>query len=573
MNRWLRYLGACTILSVYACSPDFPDVESTTIVELGAEEDVAFSPQDTDSVRPVDAGMPVPNTPVNSGPSHQGRQDTIEYFGICDRTIRLDEELLANDMLSEELRLALETNRPNFEVVITEQPSHGLISVNSEDLTARFEPAQLGQTTFEYAIRTPSGTSTPTLVTLRQPVGSIAIEPSANEGAADRMCSLREAIQVANDGNMRNDCGARESDNVVIVFAERGAIRLALNGEDDDDARTGDLDVRGDVTIIGCSPETTRITADHESRVFEVHPRASLTLKRMRISKGQADIGGGLLNRGTVNLDDVSFFANHAVGEDGEPGERRGGCGGGGGSAGIGGAVVTLANSTTTITGSGGRCLFDQNKAQGGDGGASLPDVAVTGGGRVLRRYCGGAGGGPQGGIGGQLQGFGETDGGPGFGISGGGGGGGGLELAEAGVGGPGAFGGGGGGGGNTPGASDPQPGRGGFAGGAGAPGPLDGVGGGGGGGAALGAAIAALGGVLQVTGCRFNGNRLQPGEGGGTDRLDLSQQRGESGRAYGRAIFSIGNLVDVSDSGEPDWVACDEVEPQLNGQCASLDL
>lgn len=571
MNLWLRYLGLCVTLVFSGCAPEFPEAQPASIFSFSPNEDAAT--QSRDALIVPDAGM-LPDVAFPDGGTvgHRGMPDDLEYFGVCDRTILIEDELLSNDALTPELRAALNEERPGYEVVITQQPQHGRVFSNDREVI-EFEPSDVEQVTFQYAIRTPTGDSPPTTVTVRQPSGAVAITPAANEGAADGLCSLREAIQVANDGRIRNDCGTRPAEQVVIVFAERGTISLSRVGPDDDEAQTGDLDIHGDVTIIGCSAATTRITSEYRSRVFEVHRGARLALHRLSISRGQASIGGGLLNRGDVELNDVSFFANSAVGEDGEPGELAGGCGGGGGAAGIGGAIATMDGSTTIVNSPSGDCSFEQNKAQGGNGGASINGAARHADGIGIRNYCGGKGGGLNGGAGGQVQGQGRTDGGAGEGVSGGGGGGGGLDRIAAGAGGPGGFGAGGGGGGNTPSQNDPMPGPGGYAGGSGAPGPLDAIGGGGGGGAALGGAVAILGGSLQLTGCTFTRNRLIPGDGGGSDRQDLSSQRGRPGRQYGKAVFSIGNLIDIRDSGAPDWVSCEEVEAQFAQQCRPLDL
>ena len=224
MNLWLRYLGLCVTLVFSGCAPEFPEAQPASIFSFSPNEDAAT--QSRDALIVPDAGLVSDAaSPNGAAVDHRGVPDDLEYFGICDRTILIEDELLFNDTLSPELRAALNEERPGYEVVITQQPQHGRVFSNDREVI-EFEPSDVEQVTFQYAIRTPTGESTPTTVTVRQPTGAIAITPAANEGAADGLCSLREAVQVANDDRIRNDCGVRPADQVVIVFSERGTISL-----------------------------------------------------------------------------------------------------------------------------------------------------------------------------------------------------------------------------------------------------------------------------------------------------------------------------------------------------------
>jgi hypothetical protein len=552
-------LAACL-----GCAPEFPVLEQPV---LRLTDEGVETPPDPDDMF---ANFPMtPNAMDAFLPPDQGLQsftiqDDVEtFYGVCD--LQLD--VLANDQLAPDIRAGLREGLAGYRIVILRQPDHGAVIV--QDDRVEFEPHGVVETSFEYRVETPRAESTIATVRLRQPEGAIAVSPNARDGFRDQTCSLREAIRVANDRSEINDCGQRTHERSVLVMAGRGRIELGDSALEDDEALTGDLDIRGTIEIVGCGTDTTVISAEYRSRVFEVHPEGDLTLRRMRISKGKASMGGGLLNRGRVALEDVSFFANEAYGMDASPGEAFFGCGGGGGGAGIGGAILALNGSTTTITSPGNRCAFEQNRALGVRGGSSIVGALMTTPDGTVGR-CGGDGGGLGGGDGGTLGIADLEDGRPGITASGGGGGSGSID--EAGIGGRGGFGGGGGGGGNTLSDNDGQSGPGGFGGGAGALGPFEGVGGGGGGGAGLGGAIASIGSNLQVSECRFSGNRAQGGLAGGPQDINRERHRGRSGNGYGDGVFSVGDLVRI-DSEDVDWVRCTEVDSEPTSQCANIDL
>mgnify|MGYP001396565943 CR=1 FL=1 len=553
------------------CAADFPPLEQRILLIGDMGTDGPLASEDALIVVPMDMGDQGPVPGRDQGiESVSLSDDQLQFFGVCDRSISMATGLLANDLIPARILQAIEQGDPGYRVIITQQTDHGQV-ISHSDGTVEFEPAGLRDTRFEYAVQTPSGTSESASVHLRQPRGHIAVVPGASDGFSDGVCSLREAIRVANDPALSNDCGQSASERHIIVFAGHGLVELGETGQDDDMAATGDLDIHTTIEIIGCGPDTTRITAEHRSRVFEVHPEGDLTLRRLRISKGQASLGGGILNRGAMTLQDISFFANRASGQDALSGDGNLGCGGGGGSAGIGGAILGTTGSSTTITSPDGRCSFDQNRAMGGQGGSSIGGASINPDGSIRR--CGGDGGGPMGGTGGNVSDPDRVDGQPGRSGSGGGGGAGAVTSVVAGVGGPGGFGGGGGGGGNTIADTDAMPGVGGFGGGTGASGPFNGIGGGGGGGAGLGGAIAVIAGSLQVSGCRFSGNMARGGEAGGPQQLGRNEHRGLDGRGYGDALFSVGDLVGVSESDNIDWVRCTEIDFEPTEQCASIEL
>jgi len=106
---------------------------------------------------------------------------------------------------------------------------------------------------------------------------------------------------------------------------------------------TGDLDIIGDVTIIGDSYSLTSIDAQNLDRVFKVHPNAKLNLKRVAISNGIASAGqagGGILSAGSLTLDQTIVSNNRALGTAKNPIR-------GGGIAAWGGDIALIRSQVT----------------------------------------------------------------------------------------------------------------------------------------------------------------------------------------------------------------------------------
>ncbi|MEM7245826.1 MAG: FG-GAP-like repeat-containing protein [Acidobacteriota bacterium] len=88
--------------------------------------------------------------------------------------------------------------------------------------------------------------------------------------AGDGECTLREAIINANmNGELTSgDCETGEGVNVVAVPA--GTYVLTIAGESEDQAATGDLDLRGRVWVRGAGPAFTIIDGNDLDRVFDL---------------------------------------------------------------------------------------------------------------------------------------------------------------------------------------------------------------------------------------------------------------------------------------------------------------
>jgi hypothetical protein len=225
-------------------------------------------------------------------------------------------------------------------------------------------------------------------------VDSVAVNLETGKDASGHI-SLRSAIEAAN---------ARPNSDTILLPA--GTIRLTIAGANEDNAATGDLDIKGNVTIKGKRSTSTVIDGNAIDRVFQVIS-GRVQISGLTIQHGQADDGGGLLNSGgQVTLTSVVVANNMALGSPGADGVT--------GSAGTG----TLGPGTGFVAGAGGAgadagqalgggisneagtlSLFNStilmNRAQGGDGGQG------GSGGDADDRQTGEAGTGGTGGTGG----------------------------------------------------------------------------------------------------------------------------------------------------------------------------
>jgi len=170
---------------------------------------------------------------------------------------------------------------------------------------------------------------------------SIAVNSNADVIADDGMCTLREAIDNANNGNQRysslGECASGTAGADTITFA--GNYTITLSGSRFPTIGTN-------ITIIGngaantiiqastCNPVTLPggcTPATH--KVFEVSSSGSLTLDGVTVRHGSDYSGGGILNKGgMLTVNNSVLYANF-----GEVG---------------GGAILINQNSTTSISNS-----------------------------------------------------------------------------------------------------------------------------------------------------------------------------------------------------------------------------
>jgi predicted outer membrane repeat protein len=116
--------------------------------------------------------------------------------------------------------------------------------------------------------------------------------------------SLRGAIQEAN-----------ALEGADTIYLASGIYTLSFTGFDDDNALRGDLDITGDVTIIGAGAENTIIDGGGIDRIFDIFPEATVNISGVTIRNGTARNGAGIRNTGTLLLENSIVENNVAAGE------------------------------------------------------------------------------------------------------------------------------------------------------------------------------------------------------------------------------------------------------------------
>src|SRR4029077_9088399 len=127
--------------------------------------------------------------------------------------------------------------------------------------------------------------------------------PCADSGGA---CSLRAAVQEAN---------ALAGPDTIVLGA---AIYVLTGAAGDDLALSGDLDITGDLTLNGAGTASTIIDGGGVDRVLDIDPSgvgvsvtvANLTVRGGGSSNPPSQAGGGIRNRGTLSLNNVTLAAN-----------------------------------------------------------------------------------------------------------------------------------------------------------------------------------------------------------------------------------------------------------------------
>src|SRR5262249_39201721 len=129
-------------------------------------------------------------------------------------------------------------------------------------------------------------------------------------------CSLREAIQAANTDSAVDACVAGSGADIIQLSAD--TYTLSVDGADEDQNQSGDLDIFGDLTIAGADLSSTKIEAGSIDRVFHTHAGPSVPLRGMSIVHGASSAGGGLyVDQASLSLNRVSVTQNTAVGDGG----------------------------------------------------------------------------------------------------------------------------------------------------------------------------------------------------------------------------------------------------------------
>lgn len=99
-------------------------------------------------------------------------------------------------------------------------------------------------------------------------------------------CSLRAAIQLG------SHIASSVGEPTVVVSVPAGSYVLTEDGPNEDDSVTGDLDVRGTMTLRGDGSGATIDGAGQEDRIFHVGAFAALTLEDISLVGGQMTAQG-----------------------------------------------------------------------------------------------------------------------------------------------------------------------------------------------------------------------------------------------------------------------------------------
>lgn len=148
------------------------------------------------------------------------------------------------------------------------------------------------------------------------PGATITVSVTADEMINDGSCSLREAIQSANQDTAVGGCAAGSGADTIILPA--GTYSLARAGANEDANQTGDLDILGPVTIRGQGEAVTFVDGGRIDRVFHVVQTGTIVhLQDFTVQNGLAAEedelgGGGILSWGNLALLEMTFTGNTA---------------------------------------------------------------------------------------------------------------------------------------------------------------------------------------------------------------------------------------------------------------------
>jgi predicted outer membrane repeat protein len=120
--------------------------------------------------------------------------------------------------------------------------------------------------------------------------------------------------------------------HLLVALAGGGTVTFACSGTI---TLTAEIVITADTTIDGSGQDVT-ISGNNAVRVFYVNSGVTLMLNGLTVANGYADWGGGINNRGTLVVNNSTFFGNSVAEPHGN--------GGGGGVYNQG--IATVANST-----------------------------------------------------------------------------------------------------------------------------------------------------------------------------------------------------------------------------------
>ena len=146
------------------------------------------------------------------------------------------------------------------------------------------------------------------------PARTTTVTTSQDELVIDGDCSLREAVVAVNTGARYDECRA----NATVITVPAGLYEFAIpSAANEDNASSGDLDVKQPVLIKGAGAFETIIDANRVDRAFDLWS-GGVVVSRLSIRSGRArdSAGGGIRSAGEGNVvARVKLVQNRAVGQ------------------------------------------------------------------------------------------------------------------------------------------------------------------------------------------------------------------------------------------------------------------
>jgi CSLREA domain-containing protein len=125
---------------------------------------------------------------------------------------------------------------------------------------------------------------------------TITVTTTTDEVNSDGDCSLREAIIAANTNTATDACPAGSLTETDTIILPAGTYELTLAGLNENNAETGDLDLKSNLLIVGAGRTSTIIDANGLDRVFHISTGdvqiSDLTIREG--DPGSSEVGGGI---------------------------------------------------------------------------------------------------------------------------------------------------------------------------------------------------------------------------------------------------------------------------------------
>jgi CSLREA domain-containing protein len=141
----------------------------------------------------------------------------------------------------------------------------------------------------------------------------ILVDTTADELDQDGNCSLREAMLAANRDIAVDNCLAGSGADVILL--PPGIYTLSIPGTDEDEGKTGDLDITANVSLLGSNLATV-IDGGELDRVLDIDPlRTGIVVEIVgliiRDGTSTDGPGGGIANHGNLTLRQSVVQGNH----------------------------------------------------------------------------------------------------------------------------------------------------------------------------------------------------------------------------------------------------------------------